>query len=43
MFAEACQDFDKITPLDPWKVKPLTKAKSQIAGGDVGEGEIDLT
>jgi len=43
MFAQVCQDFDHITPLDPWKVKLLTKAKSQISGNEVGEGEVDLT
>ena len=42
-FAQECQDFDHITPLDPWKVRVLGKAKSLIAGADVGEGEVDLT
>lgn len=42
-FAQECQDFDHITPLDPWKVKLLGKAKSQIAGAESADGEVDLT
>ena len=42
-FAQACQEFDHITPLDPWKVRILGKAKSHIAGADAGDDEVDLT
>lgn len=43
-YADACAEFDKITPLDSWKISLLSKAKSQIAGGDAaGEEEVDLT
>jgi alpha-soluble NSF attachment protein len=39
-FAQACADFDRITPLDPWKTSMLLKAKKNIAGG--GSEESDL-
>jgi hypothetical protein len=38
-FAQACADFDRISPLDPWKTTVLLKAKRHIdaaaGGGDV--------
>ena len=43
MFAQACQEFDQITPLDPWKVSLLSKAKTQIGDTAAGEEEVDLT
>lgn len=33
-FAQACADFDRISPLDPWKTTMLLKAKKNIAGAD---------
>jgi alpha-soluble NSF attachment protein len=45
-FATACADFDRITPLDPWKMSLLLKSKGFIigeggAGGD--EDDVDLS
>ena len=40
-YAQACADFDKITPLDPWKTSMLLKAKRNIQSQS-GEGEVDL-
>jgi alpha-soluble NSF attachment protein len=36
-FAQSCADFDRITPLDPWKTSMLLKAKrfiNEVAGSD---------
>jgi alpha-soluble NSF attachment protein len=36
-YSQACADFDRITPLDPWKTSMLLKAKkfiSDVAGSD---------
>lgn len=43
-FSQACADFDRITPLDPWKTTALLKAKKFIdaaAGEDGGGGDDD--
>ena len=44
-FANACFEFDKITPLDSWKTSLLGKAKALIAGDDAAgeDEEVDLT
>jgi hypothetical protein len=41
-FAQACADFDRITPLDPWKTSLLLKTKQFIADV-VGDDEVDLS
>ncbi len=41
LFGTACADFDRITPLDPWKTSMLIKAKKIITDA-VGEEEVDL-
>ena len=41
-YATACAEFDRITPLDPWKTSVLLKAKKSIAGEGGGGGESDL-
>eukprot|EP00607_Mallomonas_marina_P002421 CAMPEP_0182428024 /NCGR_PEP_ID=MMETSP1167-20130531/20958_1 /TAXON_ID=2988 /ORGANISM="Mallomonas Sp, Strain CCMP3275" /LENGTH=300 /DNA_ID=CAMNT_0024610649 /DNA_START=177 /DNA_END=1079 /DNA_ORIENTATION=+ len=41
-FAQACADFDHITPLDPWKTSMLLKAKRHLKS-QAGEDEVDLT
>jgi len=38
-FSEACADFDRITPLDPWKTSMLVKIKRHISSAD----DVDLT
>lgn len=40
-FSDACAEFDRITPLDPWKTSLLLKAKKMMA--DEEGGEIDLS
>jgi alpha-soluble NSF attachment protein len=47
-FETACSDFDRITPLDPWKIKLLLLAKQPVidANGGVAtgaDGEVDLS
>lgn len=48
-FSQACADFDRITPLDPWKTSMLLKAKKHLVdlagegGGGGGDGEVDLS
>jgi alpha-soluble NSF attachment protein len=43
-FAQACADYDRITPLDPWKTSMLVKVKRHIASSEVGADEDpDLT
>lgn len=37
-----CADFDRITPLDPWKTSMLLKAKQFISEA-AGDGEVDLS
>lgn len=41
-FSEACADFDRITPLDPWKTSMLLKAKKFINDMNASE-EPDFT
>lgn len=41
-FSQHCADFDRITPLDPWKTSMLLKAKAHIAAVD-GSEEPDLS
>mmetsp|Transcript_16287 Transcript_16287/g.15611 ORF Transcript_16287/g.15611 Transcript_16287/m.15611 type:complete len:299 (-) Transcript_16287:212-1108(-) len=44
-FAQACADFDRISPLDPWKTTVLLKAKRHIdaaAGGGDGDEDEDV-
>jgi len=45
-FSDACADFDRITPLDPWKTSMLLRAKKfiadQVGGGGDGD-ELDLS
>lgn len=40
-FSQACSDFDRITPLDPWKTSVLVKVKAHIA--DSSGGDVDLS
>lgn len=40
-FSSACADFNKITPLDPWKTSMLLKAKKYIVAA--AEEDVDLT
>eukprot|EP00595_Chromulina_sp_UTEXLB2642_P002300 CAMPEP_0196765250 /NCGR_PEP_ID=MMETSP1095-20130614/7881_1 /TAXON_ID=96789 ORGANISM="Chromulina nebulosa, Strain UTEXLB2642" /NCGR_SAMPLE_ID=MMETSP1095 /ASSEMBLY_ACC=CAM_ASM_000446 /LENGTH=108 /DNA_ID=CAMNT_0042122979 /DNA_START=509 /DNA_END=835 /DNA_ORIENTATION=+ len=40
-FATACAEFDRISPLDPWKTSVLLKAKRHIST-DGGDDEVDL-
>jgi alpha-soluble NSF attachment protein len=43
-FGDACADFDRITPLDPWKTSMLLKAKKFISDQVGGEdGELDFS
>ena len=46
-YGQACADFDRITPLDPWKTSMLLQAKkfiSDVSGeGDDDDDEIDLS
>ena len=37
-YGEACVDFDRISPLDPWKSSMLLAAKRRFAGGSGGGG-----
>lgn len=39
-YSQACADFDRITPLDPWKTSILLKAKKNIAGEAGGENDL---
>lgn len=39
-FATFCSDFDRISPLDPWKTTLLLRAKNHIAGADGDEGDL---
>ncbi len=41
-FSETCADFDRITPLDPWKTSILLKAKKFITDMNASE-EPDFT
>ena len=40
-FAQACAEFDNITPLDKWKVSICLKAKRHIMSADE-QGEDDI-
>jgi alpha-soluble NSF attachment protein len=42
-FAQACADFDRITPLDPWKTSVLVKIKRHLTQAEAEENEDDLT
>lgn len=47
-FSDACADFDRVTPLDPWKTSMLLRCKkflSDQAGEPVtgADGEVDLS
>ena len=42
-FAQACSDFDAITPLDPWKTSVLVKIKRHLQDVDGEDHEDDLT
>lgn len=42
-FAQACADFDRITPLDPWKTSVLVRIKRHLGEGGGEEEEDDLT
>lgn len=42
-FAQACADFDRISPLDPTKTSLLLKAKQVISEQTGGDAEVDLT
>jgi len=33
-FGAACEGFDRITPLDPWKISLLSAAKAHIPTND---------
>jgi hypothetical protein len=39
-YATACAEFDRITPLDPWKTSILLKAKKSISGEGSAENEL---
>lgn len=39
-FATACADFDRITPLDPWKTSILLLAKNHITSADDDEPDL---
>jgi alpha-soluble NSF attachment protein len=39
-FSQACADYDRISPLDPWKTSVLLKAKRHIDAA-AGEGDED--
>jgi len=41
-FQDACQDWDRITPLDGWKMDMLTKTKAHIQEMAGGAEEVDL-
>jgi len=38
-FAQACADFDRISPLDPWKTSILLKAKRHIVAAVAEEDD----
>lgn len=40
-YSQACADFDRITPLDPWKTTILLKGLSHITAA-TGE-DVDLS
>jgi alpha-soluble NSF attachment protein len=42
-FSQACADFDRITPLDPWKSSVLLKIKRHLMAAETEENEDDLT
>lgn len=49
-FGEACETYDRISPLDPWKVAMLGACKKYIVGtgdggdgGDIEDDGVDLT
>jgi alpha-soluble NSF attachment protein len=42
-FSQACADYDRISPLDPWKTSMLLKAKRHITAAAGDEGDVDLT
>lgn len=46
-YETACANFDRITPLDPWKIKLLLQGKQPIldatGAGGAGDDEVDLS
>jgi len=44
-YGQACEDFDRITPLDPWKTSMLLQAKKFISdvSGEGDDDDIDLS
>ncbi|KAJ1441808.1 soluble NSF attachment protein, partial [Ochromonadaceae sp. CCMP2298] len=40
-YSDACMDFDRVSPLDPWKTSLLLKAKAFIA--EATGDEVDLS
>jgi alpha-soluble NSF attachment protein len=42
-FGEACSDFDRISPLDPWKTSILLKIKKHVSSAAEDAEEVDLT
>jgi alpha-soluble NSF attachment protein len=41
-FSQACADYDRISPLDPWKTSVLLAVKRRIAS-EAGDEEVDLS
>ncbi len=41
-YAQACADFDAVTPLDPWKTSLLLKGRSHIPEADVADIDKEL-
>lgn len=39
-FANACSDFDAITPLDPWKTSVLLVIKNVNVGANADEEDL---
>ena len=41
-FSQACADFDRITPLDPWKTAVLLKIQKVSGISAAGDGDADV-
>ena len=41
-FSKACADFDRISPLDPWKTSMLSQVLTTLKSA-AGEDDVDLT
>ena len=39
-FSEACAEYDRISPLDPWKTSMLLKSKKHIASGENEDADL---